>query len=518
MTSTTRRSSLLGVLLACACPAPASTDTDATASTGCDAECGETGTTGEDASTSDTGDDVTTGEGTTTTGAEETTTTGEVMPSCAPIPGLPPPFEVDGVPHVLLDLQSVEAELVFNTATHEVRGAAVVDFTAGSVEGFPLFDLRQSITRAELDGEELPLDTLVRVGLPAGDTTMIAIQRVLEPCSEHTLEVEYTVEKLENGPFVLETDAIAWSTALYDFPSQRLAEKWFPSNLIHDVHVLSVDLLLEDAILPHKVLANGPVVELEPDHWQIEYVDATSMSPMIQLCPAGSAINEIAEVVLDGDTVEIEAWNCTSWTNFAPDISEIVPKVEAAMQYSYGELGPYPHGERFIAVIFEGNGYSMEYPGATVTESFAIGHEVFHNWIGRGVRPLTQRDAWFDEAWTEYAATDAYMTEAIDLSAEPVKLAGDNLWVRTFPVAAYSIGAQVFARIAAEIGQDDLRTILRDFYAAYAGEAISTETLERELHCRIGGQLVLPLFHRFIYGRDGSAPAPQAGYCDDVRL
>ena len=148
MPSTARRSPLLGVLLACACPGTASTDTDPTATTDCAAACSETGTTGGDPPTTSTGADETTGEPETTTTdePETTTTTGEMMPACEAPAGVPPPFAVDGVAHVLLDLRSVDAKLVFDTATREIHGAAVVEFAAGSVAGFPLFDLRQHLT------------------------------------------------------------------------------------------------------------------------------------------------------------------------------------------------------------------------------------------------------------------------------------------------------------------------------------------------------------------------------------
>lgn len=521
MTSTARRSPLLGVLLACACPGPASTDTDLAATTDCATRCSETGTTGGDPPTTSTGADETTGAPETpTTGAPETTTSDEMTPDCEAPAGVPPPFTVDGVAHVLLDLRSVDAELVFDTATRAIHGAATLEFAAGSVAGFPLFDLRQPITRAVLDGEELAPGTLVHVSPPTGDTTMIAVQRLLEPCSEHTLELEYAVLALDTAPsFIFVNDMVAWATQLFDYPAQRFAEKWFPSNLIHDVHDLGVELRLADAPILHAVLANAPVVELGPNHWRVDYVDATSMSPMIQLCPAGSALAEVADVEVADVNVEVEAWNCTTWTDTQPELAAVLPTLASALQYSHVELGPYPHGDRFVAVLLPlGGPFSMEYPGATVTESWAVLHEVFHSWIGRGVRPLTQRDAWLDETWTVYAADDAYMTTPIDPAAPPSELAGPDLWVRTFPTAAYTIGPRVFASIAAEVGQDDFRAVLRDFYVAYTGQAISTETLERELHCRIGGDLVRQRFHRFIYGRDGEAPPPPPDYCEHARI
>ena len=117
----------------------------------------------------------------------------------------------------------------------------------------------------------------------------------------------------------------------------------------------------------------------------------------------------------------------------------------------------------------------------------------------------------------EYIAP--YTPEQNGLCERFIRTLKENLlWVRTFATKAYSTGPQVFASIAAEIGQDDFRAVLRDFYAAYTGQAVSTETLERELHCRIGGDLVRQRFHRFIYGRNGEAPAPPADYCQHVKL
>ncbi|MEZ4380475.1 MAG: hypothetical protein R3A79_03960 [Nannocystaceae bacterium] len=517
MSTHTRLFSRLAILHLCACSGPASDGPEgategSTTSSGCAFECAETGTTaGEDSTT-------TAGEDSTTTG--EDATTGDPAPACEALPGAPPPFAIDGVAHVPLDLREVAAELVFDAASQEIRGAAVVDFRAGDVVGRPLFDLRQPITRAVLDGEELALAALVRVEPPAEDATMIAVDRLLEPCSEHVLELEYAVEALDTAPsFIFEPDAITWGTLIFDYPARRLAEKWLPSNLIHDVYDLSVELVVENAAITHALLANAPVAELGLNHWQVSFADATAMSPLLQLCPAGSVLREGAEVELGDATVEVVAWACTNWSNYAPDVAEIVPLVESALQYGYAELGPYPHGDRFLAVVLPATGpLSMEYPGATVTHTSDTLHEVFHTWIGRGVRPLTQRDAWFDETWTEYAADDAYMAEPIDPSGKPVALAGDNLWVRTFPTAAYTAGPRVLAGLAQAIGEDELRGLLREFYAAYTGEAVTTEILERDLHCRIGGDLVRQRFHRFVYGRTGDAPPAPAGYCEDARI
>jgi len=86
--------------------------------------------------------------------------------------------------------------------------------------------------------------------------------------------------------------------------------------------------------------------------------------------------------------------------------------------------------------------------------------------------------------------------------------------VRTFPFESSSRGAALLAALAAETGLSLFRQILRDIYTKYAGQALDTETLERELHCRVGGDLTRRLFHRFVYGEAGEPAAAPPDYCE----
>lgn len=71
----------------------------------------------------------------------------------------------------------------------------------------------------------------------------------------------------------------------------------------------------------------------------------------------------------------------------------------------------------------------------------------------------------------------------------------------------------MFAGIAAEAGVDELRASMRGFYEMHAGSPVTTETLERHLHCELQVPAVRRLFHRFVYGRPGEPGEPEAGDC-----
>ena len=64
----------------------------------------------------------------------------------------PPAKVVDGLLAVPMDIQRVTAALVFDGAALSGTGDATVEFTMGAQAGRPIFDLRQTIASAWLDG------------------------------------------------------------------------------------------------------------------------------------------------------------------------------------------------------------------------------------------------------------------------------------------------------------------------------------------------------------------------------
>jgi len=67
----------------------------------------------------------------------------------------PPVKTVDGLKAVPIDIQKITASLTFNGATSSGAGDATLEFITGPEAGNPIFDLRQTITDAWLDGVPL---------------------------------------------------------------------------------------------------------------------------------------------------------------------------------------------------------------------------------------------------------------------------------------------------------------------------------------------------------------------------
>ena len=69
----------------------------------------------------------------------------------------PPARDVGGLHAVPIDIQSINARLVFDGATHVSTGDATLQFIMGPENGCPIFDLRQTITGVWLDGAVVPV-------------------------------------------------------------------------------------------------------------------------------------------------------------------------------------------------------------------------------------------------------------------------------------------------------------------------------------------------------------------------
>jgi hypothetical protein len=288
-------------------------------------------------------------------------------------------------------------------------------------------------------------------------------------------------------------------------------ELWIPANLQHDLFELATEIAVTGTDRQHALVTNGAAEEIGTNAWRVTFEPpVNASSPLWALLPADTLDARATPIRLpDGHTVTVE-----SYAELAPgepdaDLELVEAMVSSALHETNLELGDYLHGDRIV--VFASHG-GMEYDGATFAfpSDFVLRHEVFHSWIGRGLRPLTGRDAWFDEAWTSFAMDWNYAYETVlgPTDRPPPALAPDTPWLRATPTAAYSRGAAVLHTIASEVGISELRGLLREFYVSGTADAfVTTEQLELFLWCNTSGPIVRTTFHNHVYGKAGE-PSP----------
>ena len=126
----------------------------------------------------------------------------------------PPTKTVDGLAAVPIDIQTIDAVFVFDGAASAATADATITYTVGRTAGNPIFDLRQNITTAWLDGAAFPAAQLAHHGFGTGAfTDLRVIESVQSAGSVHTLRVQYplaTPNSQLGGSYL---PAIEWSRA-----------------------------------------------------------------------------------------------------------------------------------------------------------------------------------------------------------------------------------------------------------------------------------------------------------------
>jgi hypothetical protein len=417
----------------------------------------------------------------------------------------PPPKDVDGLHAVPIDIQRVTARFAFDGATSAATSDATLEFTTGAEAGCPIFDLRQTIDTALLDGVAVLPSQLAHhdFGGEAGARLRV-IESVLPPGTAHTLRLTYNLGPPQASTAGSYQPALQWSPGprlrfnfgFTDLGPGRYLEAWVPANLIFDQFELILDVEVTNTPIAHAVITNGAVTVLGPNHWSVAFpAKTTAFSPLLEVRAADTVTSQTDTVLLPGSAtpVTVEAWKLASSTvNLTMQIDDI----KSFLTANATAVGPYLHGDKFVAFFVAGG---MEYDGGTTTTVGPLRHETHHSWWGRGVKPASQPDAWWDEAWTVYA-TEGFAPLPWNAPDSAVELCSRNPWARTTAGAAYTSGRRFFQGAASLTGDPAFRDAMAAFYRERSARPATTLDLEAHLLCRTGREELVDGFHRWVYG------------------
>ena len=433
----------------------------------------------------------------------------------------PPPTMVDGLLAVPMDIQTVRASFLFDGNTLTAVADVTVGYTVGPTDGHPIFDLRQVITQAWLDGAVFPTAQLAAHDFGGGTMAELRILESWQSAgSVHELRVQYDL----NTPLAQlggsYPPAIEWfagpklrfSFGLSDLNAGRYAEAWLPANLLFDQYTINLALQITNTLAEHQVITNGELASLGFNHWSIQFPDRfTALSPLLEVRASDTVQFQSDTVALpiSGKTVTVEAWKLTTGL---VNLTTQIDHIKTFLTDNESRYGPYLHDNRFIAFFHVGG---MEYEGGTTTSASALKHETFHSWYARGIKPASQADGWWDEAFTSWHDSGANDALPFDFSDPPVVLCSRNPWQRITPSNAYADGERFWKGVAALLGVSGVNTLMGDFYNAYKGQPVSTPMLEEFLLCQNGNAQIVDAFHRFVYGFQDTAASPELWLKDD---
>lgn len=430
----------------------------------------------------------------------------------------PPAADVDGLHAVPIDIQRVAARVVLDATARAASVEVVMRFKMGTSDGYPIFDLRQKIVGATLNGADVSPAKMAHHDFGGGaDAELRVLEVRLPACSENTLALSYAMEQPSapsSPPIEWDTSStrVSWDFWSWDLTAGTFLEKWFPANLTYDRFAFTLDLDLQRSDFGHTLITNGMTRQLSPGRWLVTYPPAyTALSPMLVLVPDDRVEAYTAALPrASGGSIKLDLFKDR---RVDADLSLVANEIRRHVEEFTRSTGEYPFGGLTV-YLWPNRQRAMEYDGATTTNLGSLEHELFHSWYGRGVKPAGQNDGWIDEAWDIYnTSVSAFDVTPLDPSAPPVTLSSSNPWMRITPMTSYDRGAELFAGLAALIGLQPLREAMKSFYQQHTHELVTTQDLERHLYCTSRNAGVIFAFHRFVYGHRDAAPAPDPRVC-----
>ena len=437
----------------------------------------------------------------------------------------PPAKTVDGLLSVPIDIESIAALFTFDGAALTAVADATITYTVGPTDGNPIFDLRQNITSAWVDGAVFPAAQLAHHDFGSeAFTNLRVIEAVQTAGSVHTLRVQYDLAlpdaQLTGGylPAIewLAGPKLHFALGMSDLRRARYIEAFLPANLIFDQFNIDLEIQITGTAATHSVITNGVVTAIASDHWSIAFPSRfTALSPMLEI-HASDAVTQQSDSVLlpvSGNNVTVEAWKPAA---SAINLTTQIDSIKTFLTDNENDYGAYVHGDRFVAFF---NGGGMEYEGGTVTGTGPLFHETFHSWFARGIKPASQADGWWDEGFTEFHDDGADDIIPFDFTDPPVELCSRDPWQRHTPSgspSAYLEGNLFWKGIASQIGVGTLNDLMSDFYAEHKGNPVSTQMIEEFLLSKSGNEDVVDAFHRFAYGFGNPSPVPDLWMRDET--
>lgn len=421
----------------------------------------------------------------------------------------PPPVTVDGHYAVPVRVDQITASFQIDASAKTASATAEMAFTVGPETGYPVFDLRQTISTAMLDGSPVSPSDIAHHDFGGGaNTQMRILERWLTAGTAHVLALGYPLDT----PASPNARGLVWeagsSRLSFDFffsdlNPARYLEAWLPSTMLWGAFPVTLEVEMIGAPA-HVLISNGLVTTLSTNHWTVAFPETFAPCSQFLLIEAADRITQhsASTTLPGGQPVTIDV---ATRTSDGLDLVAGAAAIAGHLATNTSGTGPYMHGNRYTALLTAPGYHNMEYDAATTTSNSALAHEVFHSWWARGLVPAQGQDGWLDEAWTSYM-TGTPTAVPLDMSDPPATLWPGNPWARRAPTTSYSHGASIFSGIAADVGIGALQGHMAGIYQAKEQRHYTTPEIEAELIRRSGHLAIADYFERFVYGGDTSGP------------
>ncbi len=399
---------------------------------------------------------------------------------------------------VFIDIKSADYSVTYDPKTKKASASSVLIFETKEA-GLLAFDLVQDPTSITLNGEAVSSKV---ISSPDKDTWF---RILLKNSTQGIHRMEINSPLTEGVSFGNEGVSSAfWFTDLGD---RSFLEAYLPTNFEYDQYkiVMNIDF---KTMSKQKFYTNGTVSELGNNRFRIEFPESyTSSSPYFHTAWQGRYSEKNFNFKsIDGR--EIPAVVYTLDKNLK--LNDVQDKITKSLNTLESKYGPFLH--QSVTVFVAGSG-GMEYCGATMTDIWALNHELTHSYFARGgLMPANGNAGWLDEAITTWSDMGAASLESPNNIRS--NMAANSEYRRFTHMDAYTQGRYFMAHLNYKFQQNGgLDSFLNHLIANDSFRPMTTEEFIGKMS-QFYNEDLMPLFKKHTYtGKNlQGAPSPHPAH------
>ncbi len=415
----------------------------------------------------------------------------------ANIQSAPPNFDINkgGGRAVFVDFTKADYEIAFDIAQKQARLKSTIQFNAEE-SGFPIFDLIDEPGLVSLDGKPVGSE-LISSPVLNGEVTKFRIAKGEVTPGKHTLVI---IHILKNYAPKFTAGSVSSGFFMSDLDSRGLLERYLPANMEYDQVEMQFEVEVLGAAEEHIIFSNGQQTQTSPAKWTIKFPSFyNSGSIYFHIRPAtNTRIERFSYTSADKRTLPAVVYMTEVMRN---DLNEYKAEIISSLQKFERLFGPFPH-ESVVVYATERESGGMEYAGATVTNMWALPHELAHSYYGRGVMPANGNAGWIDEAMATLVG-GPYLPNPDAI--QPTNMSGHSPYFRQNDSNGYYQGMNFLAYLDLVFGEKNDALTIKGFLKAWtemvSKQIATTDHLQKSLEAYAEINLD-ELFQKHVYGKE----------------
>jgi hypothetical protein len=182
-----------------------------------------------------------------------------------------------------------------------------------------------------------------------------------------------------------------------DLDERNYLELYLPASFEYDQLKMTFNISFTGAKNTQVIYTNGAVKEKSRNSYSISYPKHFNVSSIFfHTVPAGSTSEARGTFKsIDGRDVPVVVYSSKSFWSGTSSVERLKARAQEVFAELERDYGAWPHAQ---LIIYNAGMGGMEYCGATMTDSGAVGHEMFHSYFARGMMPANGNSGWLDEA------------------------------------------------------------------------------------------------------------------------